>query len=503
MIKLNKAVLASFIILCLLPISSLIDYKSSVKASPTTWTVDDDRMDHSEAHFTAIQEAINNAADGDTIFVYKGTYCENVVVNKSVSLVGEDIDLTIVDGNGTGSVISINADNVSIERFTMKRSGTRSYDSGIFVDRSDGNDLSHNTIVDNNYGISLYYSGDNLISDNTITENNDGVSLYSSIGNLISDNKITDNSNGIFLYYSASNVVSRNTITENDYGIVLFDSSSNSVFHNNFVGNAQQTDSYSSINVWHNGNEGNYWSDYTGVDLYGGPYQNETGWDGIGDRAYKKIEGNNIDNHPLMGIFSAFKVTLERKTYNVTTTCNSTISEFRFEIGPDTGNKIIRFNATGKDGTVGFCRLTIPTELMNYPFIVLVDDEEIVQIRLESVSDDTYVYLYFAYTHSSHTITIISSRARKLEINLNKLNETYHILMNNYEILLANYSQLQESYRKLNNSYQEHLSGYSQNVHNIRNLMYIFAATTAILITATIYLSKHAHTDKTKVFEAA
>ncbi|MDI6904833.1 MAG: NosD domain-containing protein [Candidatus Bathyarchaeia archaeon] len=476
----NKAILASFTILCLLSILFLTEYKISAKAGTDVIYVPTD--------YPTIQEAINHANSGDTIFVYNGTYYEHVVINKSISLIGEDRHSTIIDGGGTGSVISITANNVSIKGFTIRKSGTSSYNSGIFIDRSTGNDISHNTITNNNYGISLYYSSNNLVSDNTITNNYDG----------------------IILYYSGNNVFSRNKITDNDCGILLFDSSRNVIFHNNFVNNIQQAYSYSSINVWDNGKEGNYWSDYTGVDLYSNSYQNETGWDGIGDIPYKKIEENNIDNYPLMGMFSVFNVALERETYYVTTICNSTISEFRFEIGSETGNKIIRFNATGKDSTVGFCRVAIPTELMNYPYIVLVDMEEIVPIRLD-VSNETYVYTYFTYIHSSHAITIISSKTLylynelldkhvKLQMDLYDLNALYYDFLKNYSILLGNYSQLQESYSELNHSYQEHLSDYSKNVHNIRNLMYIFAATTAIFIITTIYLSKHAHANKTKVF---
>jgi parallel beta-helix repeat protein len=467
-----------------------MDCKLSVKASPNVIIVPDD--------YERIQWAIGNASMGDTIYVRAGTYYENVTVNKSVFLVGEDRDSTIVDGNETGSVISITADNVSIEGFTIKRSGSSSYNSGIFVDRSDGNDISRNTITNNNYGINLYYSSDNLISGNTITDNNDGVSLYSSISNEVSDNNVTDNYDGIIFYYSTLNVVSCNTIIENHYGVLLYDSSRNVVFHNNFVSNTQQTYSYNSINDWDNANEGNYWSGYTGVDLYSGPYQNETGRDGIGDIPYAR------DNYPLAGMFYDFKATLERETYHVPTICNSTISEFRFEIGPETGNKIIRFNATGKDGTVGFCRVAIPTELMSYPYIVLVGAEEINATKLD-VSNETYVYLYLNYRHNSYTIAIISSKTlhlyNKLLDKYVDLNATYHDLLNDYSVLLGNYSQLQDRYGELNNSYQKHVSDYSKNVHNIQNLMYIFAATTAIFIITTIYLSKHAHAGKTKVFE--
>jgi len=54
-------------------------------------------------------------------------------------------------------------------------------------------------------------------------------------------------------------------------------------------------------NFWDNGypSGGNYWSDYNGTDLFSGPYQNETGSDGIGDTPYG-IDENNQDRYPLM-----------------------------------------------------------------------------------------------------------------------------------------------------------------------------------------------------------
>jgi len=481
--------------------------------------------------YSTIQGAINHAISGDTIFVHGGTYYEHIIVNKSVSLFGEDRDSTIIDGNETGTVISIKASYVSVRGFTVMRSGRGPYNSGIFVNQSSGNDISHNTVTDNNNGIGLYFSPNNEISGNTITKNNNGIGLYFSPNNEISGNTVTDNDNGISLYSSPNNEISGNTVTDNDNGISLYSSANNEIsgntitknnngiylalysrkniiYCNNFNNTYQVLSD--SENVWDDGNQGNYWSDYTGVDKFSGPYQNETGSDGIGDTPFV-IDVNNQDKHPLMGTFSDFEVTLERETCHVTTICNSTMSEFRFEIGPETGNKIIRFNVTGKDTTVGFCRVTIPTELMNYPYILLVDVKEIVPTLLD-VSNATCVYLYFTYIHSSHTITIISSKTLslynelldehvELQTDLYNLNTTYYDCLNNYGILLGNYNQLQERYLELNNSYQDHLSDFSKNVYNIRNLTYVLAATTAILIITTIYLSRRAHASNTNVFE--
>jgi len=91
-----------------------------------------------------------------------------------------------------------------------------------------------------------------------------------------------------------------NNVNDNGLGIYLDRSSNNSIHHNNF-NNTNQVLTSESINTWDDGypSGGNYWSNYNGTDLYGGPGQNETGGDGIGDSPYV-INENNQDNYPLM-----------------------------------------------------------------------------------------------------------------------------------------------------------------------------------------------------------
>jgi parallel beta-helix repeat protein len=347
-----------------------------------------------------------------------------------------------------------------------------------------------------------------VVSGNTIFSSNyDGIYLYSSSNNVVSSNILLHNDfNGISLYYSSSNVVCGNTISSNYYGIYLaFLSSNNTIYHNNF-NNTDQAWSESK-NFWNYGDEGNYWSDYTRQDL---------NKDGIGDAPYA-IDVVNKDNYPLMGTFYEFSITLGREIYSVTIISNSTISLFRFQIGAETGNKMIHFNATGEDGTLGFCRVKMTTRLMNYPYIVLVDSEEIIPTVL-NVSNEAYAYLYFTYLHKNHTITIISSKTlalyfellgnyTQLQITFGELNNSYQKLYGlnrTYYELLDNYLKLQMDLHDLNDSYLEHLLDYSEQMQNIRNLTYILVALTAIFIITSIYLSKRAHariTTKSKEFE--
>ena len=73
--------------------------------------------------YLTIQQGIDQANDGDTVFVYNGTYNENIVIDKSLSLIGEDYTTTFINGRDVGNVIKINADGVTIKGFTIQYGG--------------------------------------------------------------------------------------------------------------------------------------------------------------------------------------------------------------------------------------------------------------------------------------------------------------------------------------------------------------------------------------------
>lgn len=177
---------------------------------------------------------------------------------------------------------------------------------GIQIYDSSDNTVSGNTIENNEIGLYLTISSNSVVSGNNITSNlQHGIYLSGSSFHHIYRNNIVANSwDGIRLYESSNNVVSSNNITaNNDYGICLYHSSSNSIYHNGFFENNIQAyfiPGYVLANVWDDNypSGGNYWSDYNGTDLLSGPYQNETGSDGIGDSPYV-IDSENTDHYPL------------------------------------------------------------------------------------------------------------------------------------------------------------------------------------------------------------
>ncbi|MDG6219674.1 MAG: NosD domain-containing protein, partial [Candidatus Thermoplasmatota archaeon] len=131
----------------------------------TTWYVDAG----GNGDFTRIQDAIDNASDGDTVFVFNGFYQENIVVSKSVIIQGEDREKTIIDGNHL-DVIYVSNSWVTIKCFTIQNGWT-----GISLSFISDTTISENTITNNKrYGIYLWDSADHTLSGNTIKDNNGG-----------------------------------------------------------------------------------------------------------------------------------------------------------------------------------------------------------------------------------------------------------------------------------------------------------------------------------------
>jgi len=121
--------------------------------------------------YSTIQAAINAANAGDTIKVAPGTYYEHVTVNKTLKLLGANRSSTIIDGDGTGMVVNVTAENAYVTGFIMQNSGSSASDSGLALSESNNSTISGNTIKNNNIGIKLQNANGNQIFHNNFINN--------------------------------------------------------------------------------------------------------------------------------------------------------------------------------------------------------------------------------------------------------------------------------------------------------------------------------------------
>lgn len=394
-------ILSLFVLLIFLPFPIILD-RVSVKAT-------NDYSVHNldtGLNYTTIQEAIdaNETKDGHTIFVGQGIYYENVVVRKGVSLVGENNgSITVIDGNWSGTVLHLKSNNTRIEGFTLQNG----YYGVSMAPWTHGHIVRDNLIVDNEYGIAGHYDvADVNISGNTIISNNiTGIDMLFS-DSVISNNLISDNGKGEFQEYSSgiqitcgvnsqiiyciNNIIFGNTIRDNRVGIWAIRYSEENLFvHNNFIDNEEQI-SASSI-TWNNNMTENYWSDYKGAD---------TDDDGLGDIPYS-VDETIQDNSPLMGIFSSFKTSIG---YDVDIVSNSTIDSFQYSQDNDTIRMYVS-NMT-ENQTNGFCRLTIPHEVLPPPYNIAINNDPVTYTPI--FESQTLSIIYFSYAHSTLEIVIIT-----------------------------------------------------------------------------------------------
>ncbi|RLF99106.1 MAG: hypothetical protein DRN49_04860, partial [Thaumarchaeota archaeon] len=322
-------------------------YKGETATNNTKFQATPVKNVNTHLGYMTIQEAIDapETLDGHTILASAGTYYEHVIISKSLTLIGENAKNTIIDGNGDGSVVYINHNNVTVKEFTVQNGFegiglTFSNNSiimnvvtfnntewGIVLYRSHHNTIENCYVLNNRHGLHLDFSNDNVLRDITALNNSYvGIKLYEfSSNNIINNCNSSYNSHGIILdkyaynnivknnYISCNeigfelmnspynNTISENIVTSNNQAIYIINSRDNLIYHNSFIDNAFQVTVSNSTNIWDYGypSGGNYWSDYTGIDMYSGPYQNETGSDGIGDTPYT-IDEDNIDRYPLM-----------------------------------------------------------------------------------------------------------------------------------------------------------------------------------------------------------
>ena len=200
-----------------------------------------------EGNYTKIQDAINDAFDGDTVFVYDrlSPYYELLSIDKPINLIGENRDSTVIDADFKGSAVTIQSDHVTVSGFTLKncKLGDEWRYNVVHIVDSENVVIKDNKIsngygehgVDYNAGVLLESSSNNLIQDNILFTEKErrlsfGVMIHNDANyNNISENEIFGVWFGIGIWSHSGydncddNILYGNYIHNNDVGIEIGD----------------------------------------------------------------------------------------------------------------------------------------------------------------------------------------------------------------------------------------------------------------------------------------
>lgn len=270
--------------------------------------------------------------------------------------------------------------------------------NGIYITHSmnisaSGNNANYNF----DYGIKFFNSSRSTVRRNNVDSNGfAGIGLFWSPNSIVAGNEANLHTYNLHLVFTNNSVITENDASQSKpggYSIAIYYSHNNQIYHNSLSNSllpyeTRNLKPFIPRNNWDNGLEGNFWSDYSGVDKD----QN-----GLGDTPYV-VGQNNTDNHPLMGKFSEFAVAFRGKTYNITVISNSTISQFQFN--PEA--RSLSFVAAGFNGTMGFSRISVPNrlfqDLLGGDLTFLINGEQ--PILKRKWTDERNNYWYFSYANN-------------------------------------------------------------------------------------------------------
>lgn len=242
-------------------------------------------------NYSTIQDAIDDASAGDTVFVYSGLYEENIIISTSIHLIGEDNSSTIIDGKKYSSVIVISADNTRMQGFTVQNAKDDIHSAGIEISQAVDVFIFQNIIQENaGFGISLQglSAARTRIESNTIRNNSYGIYLLNAPEVKIIANTIYDNQEGMYVIGSFASQIINNTVTNRDLGVHL-ESTSNVLVQGNFiVDNANGVYAFNSSEITF--------------------YENTIGWNRwyglwLKDTSYCVVNDNAISTNIDVGLF--------------------------------------------------------------------------------------------------------------------------------------------------------------------------------------------------------
>mgnify|MGYP000084724544 FL=1 len=194
----------------------------------------------------AIAATLAQAADGDTLRLAPGTYIETITLDRPITLDGRGT--AVIDGGGTGTVITVTGPGVTVSGLTVVGSGSdhETLDSGIKLTKTaKAPQVLNNTLRGNLYGIDIHGARNSLVAGNTVEGRQDrhmnargnGIYVWNAPGSVVEDNSVRWGRDGIFVNSSKKNTFRNNTFRDLRFAVHYMYADNSEVSGNVSIGN--------------------------------------------------------------------------------------------------------------------------------------------------------------------------------------------------------------------------------------------------------------------------
>ncbi len=287
------------------------------------------------AYADTIQSGIDAATIGDTVTVSSGTYFENPIIYKSITLAGTDMNTTYINGSNSGIVVNITADWVSVKDLTISGSGASGKSSGIRFFRVTGGNVTWCNLSYNYIGIFISSSSDISIRNNTIIKNGDrGILAQHADGSTVAGNNLSKNGyEGMRVWlWSNNTMIESNTVYDNYLAGIFVGQSSYVKVSENWC----ELNTHAGIYLW-NGSSSSTIANNTCVNN-----------DRYGIRLYEDTNNNVVDNNTCLENWE-YGIYIYDSDSNIVKANNCSLSDsgiyIRITSGSQVHNNVISWNS--------------------------------------------------------------------------------------------------------------------------------------------------------------
>ena len=191
-----------------------------------------------------VSDTVVRAAQGDTIILKSGVHHDRFLLDKSVVLQGEEG--AIIDGGGTGSVITVVAPGVIVRGLTIRNTGDRlsEGDAGIMIKKAKGVIVENNQFENVLFGVQVRNAPDTVVRNNTfhgkdleVGRRGDLIRVWYSSGAVVEKNRVFDGCY-VVVWYSKNITVRGNEVRNGRYGIHFMYCDDAMIEDNRLVGNS-------------------------------------------------------------------------------------------------------------------------------------------------------------------------------------------------------------------------------------------------------------------------